>query len=286
MSQVLNYLNLYPHMQKWGIYNENGPYTTQYIIGYILPSKFGGLSYEILAEKGNDVYIIQTETFGRCAIWAPRDNDSYISSIPRYSNGNTYIGVYDSSDNNTAIIDAEISGTIKVFIDPGHGGSDSGAVGNGLQEKDINLLICNKLGSLLNSKGIAIKYSRLHDSYVSLEERARQANEYGADLFISVHTNAFNGSVTGTECFTHPNDVDKTKTLSKNITSSISNTLKLFNRGHKESDFAILRLTKMPALLIETAFIDNFNDAKLLNIRKYDFAFAISNEILSYFNKQ
>ena len=87
MSQVGKYLNLKPHMQSWSVYNENGPYTTANAIGSLAPAQFGGLSYEILAEKGGDVYVIQTESFGRCAIWAPRDNDSSITSTPAYTNG-------------------------------------------------------------------------------------------------------------------------------------------------------------------------------------------------------
>jgi len=84
-----NFLNLKPHMQSWAVYNVNGPYTKAYAIGSLAPAQFGGLSYSILESKGNDVYIIQTESFGRCAIWAPRDNDSSITSSPAYSNGNT-----------------------------------------------------------------------------------------------------------------------------------------------------------------------------------------------------
>ena len=67
-------------------------------------------------------------------------------------------------------------GSIKVFIDAGHGGTDPGAVGNGLKEKDIVLSIATKLGALLNGRGISIKYSRTNDTYLSLEERARLAN--------------------------------------------------------------------------------------------------------------
>ncbi|MGL5036822.1 MAG: N-acetylmuramoyl-L-alanine amidase [Aeromonas sp.] len=83
------YLNLHAHMTSWGVYNVNGPYTSAYKIGSLAPSQFGGLSYSILEEKGNDVYIIQTDSFGRCAIWAPRDNDSSITTSPSYLNGNT-----------------------------------------------------------------------------------------------------------------------------------------------------------------------------------------------------
>ena len=87
MSQIGKFLNLHPHMQSWAIYNENGPYTTNYKIGDLSPAQYGGLSYMILDEKGGDIYIIQTESFGRCAIWAPIDNDSNITYERSYSNG-------------------------------------------------------------------------------------------------------------------------------------------------------------------------------------------------------
>lgn len=81
IPQVSNkkYLNLKPHMQKWAIYKENGPYTTAYKIGDVKPAQFSGLSYEILGNPATDVYIIKTRDFGRVAIWAPRDNDSSIT---------------------------------------------------------------------------------------------------------------------------------------------------------------------------------------------------------------
>ena len=166
-------------------------------------------------------------------------------------------------------------GSIKVFIDAGHGGTDPGAVGNGLKEKDIVLSIATKLGSLLNGRGISIKYSRTNDTYLSLEERARLANAWGADLFVSIHANSATSSVRGTECYTHPTANTATKTLSGNVSRAISS---------KFGNFAVLRLSNMPAILVETAFISNSSDANLLNTRQTDFSIAIANSILSYFN--
>ena len=175
-------------------------------------------------------------------------------------------------------------GSIKVFIDAGHGGTDPGAVGNGLKEKDIVLSIATKLGALLNGRGISIKYSRTNDTYLSLEERARLANAWGADLFVSIHANSATSSVRGTECYTHPTANTATKTLSRNVSRAISSKFGISNRGHKEANFAVLRLSNMPAILVETAFISNSSDANLLNTRQTDFSIAIANSILSYFN--
>ncbi|MFA9397438.1 MAG: N-acetylmuramoyl-L-alanine amidase [Clostridiaceae bacterium] len=175
-------------------------------------------------------------------------------------------------------------GQIKVFIDPGHGGSDPGAIGNGLNEKDINLSIAKKIGNLLNSKGISIEYSRASDVYVSLDDRAKQANNWGGSLFISIHTNASDSSVSGTESYTYPSADTNNKILSGNISKAIATTFKIPNRGHKEADFAVLRLTNMNAILVETSFISNAIDSSLLKNRQDDFATIITNEILRYFN--
>lgn len=83
-SQSKRYLNLKPHMNTWAIYNQGGPYTTPYKKGDLKPSMFGGISYEILGNPATDVYIIQTRDYGKVAIWAPRDNDSSITSNPIY----------------------------------------------------------------------------------------------------------------------------------------------------------------------------------------------------------
>ena len=177
-------------------------------------------------------------------------------------------------------------GPIKVFIDAGHGDTDPGAVGNGLKEKNIVLNIATKLGALLNGREISIKYSRTNDTYLSLEERARLANAWGADLFVSIHANSATSSVRGTECYTHPTANTATKTLSGNVSRAIASKFGISNRGHKEANFAVLRLSNMPSILVETAFISNSSDANLLNTRQADFSVTIANSILSYFSKK
>lgn len=173
-------------------------------------------------------------------------------------------------------------GVQKIFIDAGHGGNDPGALGNGLKEKDIVLSIAQKLTKLFNAKGIQVSHSRYSDVTVGLSERAEMANNWEADLFISIHANALDGSGSayGTECYTYPNSTAENKRLSLDIASSISSKLGTYNRGHKEADFAVLRLTNMPSVLIETAFIDNSKDADKLKNKQDDFANAIFEAII------
>ena len=168
----------------------------------------------------------------------------------------------------------------KVFIDPGHGGTDPGASGNGLYEKEVVLSISKKVRNILISKGFEVELSRSKDQYVSLSDRAAQANAWDADLFVSIHCNsATSSSANGTECYTYPTANTSTKSLSKNMASALASKLGLTNRGHKEANFAVLRLSNMPAILIETAFINNANDASKLKTRENDFASAIANQI-------
>lgn len=169
----------------------------------------------------------------------------------------------------------------KVFIDPGHGGTDPGALGNGLRESDITLAISKKLGDILKAKGIEVKFSRTTDVFISLAERPRQANAWGADIFVSIHCNSASASATGTECFTYPTASSVAKSLSKNVASSVASNLSLTNRGHKEANFAVLRISSMPAILVETAFITNASDSDKLKNRQDDFADAIASQILA-----
>lgn len=83
-----SFLNLHPHMASWAVYNENGPYTTMHLVGRLSPQEFGGLSFKVLGNPVNDIYLIQTEDFGKVGIYAPRDEDSSFTSTPQYRDGN------------------------------------------------------------------------------------------------------------------------------------------------------------------------------------------------------
>lgn len=81
---------------------------------------------------------------------------------------------------------------VKIFIDPGHGGTDSGAVGNGLQEKALTLTIASKIRSILLAEyqNVSVLMSRTGDETVTLTQRTDAANVWGADYFLSIHINA------------------------------------------------------------------------------------------------
>ena len=173
---------------------------------------------------------------------------------------------------------------MKIFIDSGHNysGGDTGATGNGLKEQDITFTISKKLKDLLVAAGHTVKMSRnsITDNVgrtlsESLNLRAKMSNDWGADLFVSVHTNAFNKKAYGTETLVY-SKAGKASEIAKRVQKAIVSKLSTNDRGVKERpDLAVLRLTKAPALLVETAFIDNVSDAQKLAYRQEDFASAI-----------
>ena len=169
----------------------------------------------------------------------------------------------------------------KIFIDPGHGGIDSGAVGiNNLLEKNINLSVAKKVESLLKKQNLEVKLSRTDDSTLSLDGRTSAANKWNADCYVSIHCNSFNNSASGVETFSY---TDKTNDLANCIHEEILKTNTYTkNRGVKTANFYVLRKSSMRSCLIELAFIDNELDAKLLREDQDKFALAVAKGICKY----
>lgn len=159
-----------------------------------------------------------------------------------------------------------------IVLDPGHGGSDPGAVANGLREKDLTLDICKRIKRHLedNYTGIKVHMTRTTDKYLSLSQRAQYANNKKADLFVSVHINA--GGGTGYEDFVY-NKLSNSSTTAKMRNTFHTEVVKeqsfWRNRGKKKANFAVLRLTKMSAILTENGFIDTKSDANKLKSNTY-----------------
>lgn len=169
----------------------------------------------------------------------------------------------------------------KVFIDAGHGGSDSGAVGvKNSKEKDITLSVAKKVEELLKKQGIDVRLSRDTDKYISLSERSKMANEWGADCFVSIHCNAFNNIAKGLEVFSlNSNTSDLAKYVLEGILNENAYTL---NRGVKFANFYVLKNTKMRACLVETGFIDNTDDYKILIEKQDEISLGIAKGICKY----
>ena len=173
---------------------------------------------------------------------------------------------------------------MKIFLDAGHNhsGCDTGAQGNGLREQAITFSIAEKLSALFIDAGHMVKMSRekVTDNVgsslsSSIAGRWRIANSWGAELFISIHCNAYNGTAQGTETLLYSLG-SGAKDTAERVQKAIVSKLGTVDRGIKaRPDLGVLRHTAMPAMLIETAFIDNAYDADLLKNRADDFAQAI-----------
>lgn len=164
------------------------------------------------------------------------------------------------------------SRVVKIFLDPGHGGRDPGGHGFGVNEKNIVLDVALKTSDYLlrNYSGVDVQLSRVDDTFIELEDRAKLANNWRADYFVSIHTNAWIGKGEGFESFIHTTRVTKeAQVRQKEIHDYLISRIGIVDRGKKQANFSVLRNTNMPALLIEYMFIDNYDENKKLRDRSY-----------------
>lgn len=147
----------------------------------------------------------------------------------------------------------------KICIDAGHGGTDPGAVGCGLEEEDVNLQVAGLLRDLLVSDpDFSAIMTRTSDATVSLSARTEYANDNGANRFVSIHCNAFDGTATGIEtyCYTYGSSYsfDQRDNIQAGMTEAWPS---LPDRGGKTATYYVIKYTSMPGTLSELAFIDH-----------------------------
>lgn len=188
-----------------------------------------------------------------------------------------------------------------IVIDPGHGGRYSNANANGLKEKNVNLAVAYELRRALVSRGYRVQMTRYSDRVVrysdtrtwtwrsmrwryaydgrrglvggiprdDLQARADKANDAGASLFISIHSNgARNRRARGTETWASSRDY-LGRRLAPIVQRAVVRETGLRNRGARTADFYVCRWTNMPSILVETAFITNRRDASLLKKARF-----------------
>ena len=167
-----------------------------------------------------------------------------------------------------------------IILDAGHGGSDSGAVGelNGepLYEKDLTLQITKRVQGILEKAGYNVSLTRTGDTLPSLTERPAQANEENAALFISIHINAVDDhpEASGTEVYyaTENNDDGygiTSEQFAENVLTRMLKYMQSVNRGVKSAEHAVTRRCNMPAVLAEVGFITNPEEAYLMSTYEY-----------------
>ena len=192
-----------------------------------------------------------------------------------------------------------------IFLDPGHGGSDPGAISGGVREKDLTLSVYNKVSSKLASLGYTVLTSRNVDKDVDLVDRADQANKANADMLLSIHFNAGGrGIARGIETHYYQATADRVPKINKenhNNPERLERSRKLANkvqqnllyqtgandRGVKRASFTVLRETSIPSILVELGFIDNPEERNKIKTNEYQerLANGIVDGIVEYYKQ-
>lgn len=187
----------------------------------------------------------------------------------------------------------------RIFIDPGHGGRDPGAVANGMRESDIVLEVSQHLALILERAGIEVRLSRTTDTDITINQRWQAANTWNATHFVSIHANA--GGGTGVETLiptASPNnpsrDLQANRRFAEIISNELANTFNMRARRAngvmletetRHGNIGVLRNTRMLAILPEIAFLDSplsNPDVEILRHRRQDIAQSIANGIFRF----
>ena len=186
----------------------------------------------------------------------------------------------------------------RIAIDPGHGGSDSGAIGpTGIMEKSVTMRVSRELKRLLEAEGATVILTRTGDTEVSekgasatsveeLQARCDVANQAKADIFLSIHADAFtNREVKGTTAYYYAQGTKQSKQLADSVRTALIDAIGTVDRGTQSCNFYVVKHTDMPAILVEISFISNPDEEKMMNtetgIKKI--AQGIADGIADYF---
>ena len=267
--------------KSWFYLKANGHYANQEWIGaYYLKS--GG--YMAKSE-----WIDDSQDKGRYYL---DENGRYVTGIHKVS-GKDHLFQKDGkwiSEVSTegGFVKGQYSNTI--FLDPGHGGRDSGAFYYNVAEKDLNMQIYRKLRTKLEELGYKVLTSRDSDIDVDfITERSRMVNKTNSDIFISIHFNATGNSyskASGIQTYSysdepdypskinpywhnHPDRISESKRLAAAIHSSLLAETGAKDAGQLERSFAVLRETAKPAVLLELGYMDNFTENQQIRDSHY-----------------
>lgn len=217
----------------------------------------------------------------------------------------TFIVAPDEGPTLESKLDAVLNPFPTVVLDPGHGGKDDGARGNGLVEKELSLDVALRVEKILKPFNFPVVVTRRNDTFISLEERAAIANRIDNAIFVSIHFNhAPDRASTGVETFYASQKIapepewtwvgmfnkpeqtapDNGETLAGFIQASLVMRTDAVNRGIKGRELYVVRHTRCPAVLVEGGFINNPLEAQLISNGEYRdrLARAVAEGIMSY----
>lgn len=217
----------------------------------------------------------------------------YVITLPLRQAG-VYLGCHAAYEGNTLVLrfnnpvsSGSLSG-VKICVDAGHGGSDTGMIGANVYEKDMNLLQAQKVAEALRQLGAEVIMTRTGDTYLDLYARTAIATQNQVDLFISVHHNAQSGGSTARGIETYYN-----APFSKPLAVAVQNQVRQYmtvDRGAKGPEpsynFVVTRQVQYPSILVEYGFLTNPEDESLAmdENHQWDMANATAQGVLDYFN--
>ncbi|NRH14978.1 N-acetylmuramoyl-L-alanine amidase [Streptococcus suis] len=199
-------------------------------------------------------------------------------------------GLTGAGGTTTHLSTPSVQRSYTVYIDPGHGGRDSGASYGGVHEKNLALSVSNKLRENLLKYGINVLMTRTGDYDVDFKtERSRMTNASNADLFISIHFNATGAGVSNSsgietywyqydpeyqpkinkEMHNNPTRLAESEILANKVQESLIKETGAVNRGVRRETFAVLRETAIPAILVELGFMDNPSELQVIKQDSY-----------------
>lgn len=232
----------------------------------------------IIQIPGNHVSFYKT--------YQPYDNSSNIREIKvtKTAEGNTRLTIRTKGlmgyklSKGTGCFTVKVGEPKKIYknivlLDAGHGGKDSGALGGGLKEKNLNLsIIYTKIAKYFEDKDSSVKayWTRHDDTFINLYARPTYSKKYQADLFVSLHMNSASPSANGTEVYYSSANNKKdfsgitSKLFAKKMQANLVNTLGTKNRGVKQAGYVVIKYNTVPSILIELGFITGNSDQKKL----------------------
>ena len=166
-----------------------------------------------------------------------------------------------------------------IYIDPGHGGPDSGAISKNFYEKEMNLVLSKKLGKYLSEKGALVYYTRDGDYDLAKSKNNRKRNDLYArvklinnskcDLYISMHLNASpSRKWNGIQIF-YSNVLKENKKVAEVITNTMKENMKNVREYKKENGYYMYSKLKVPGVLVEAGFVSNPNDNYKIRQEEY-----------------
>ncbi|OKL37691.1 cell wall hydrolase [Domibacillus mangrovi] len=235
-------------------------------------------SYASVGKLAKDTKIIGAHDI---AGWTYIKSGSTTGFVSTYYLRNTEEQTTTTPDNPIHGADSRLSGQT-IILDPGHGGTDPGAIGNGLKEKDVVLKTGLQVNDLLKQTPFNVKMTRSTDTFIPLKTRSTFAKDNGGDVFVSIHVNAASASASGTETYYYAAGnpyVADSKLLATKIQKRMLAAWNLKDRGVKPGDLSVLRENNMPAALAELGFISNAGDAAKM---KSDYSMKIMSKAIYY----